>query len=138
MVKGYQHDGREGRLAVVKDGATHYFLLLNFERMQKARMWIGLTAECREKAELSWIDETPLAETNFRAWSSVAQKKIRDTCRRLQNTAIQLPVFYEPSEFGVRWEMGQVNTNIRYMMVEFPVPQEEAEQAENEAAAPSN
>lgn len=125
MVKGYHHEGREGRLAFVKDGTTHYFLILNFDLLRQAKMWIGLSAECNEQADLKWLDETMLADTNFRAWSSVAQKNIREQCRRLKDTGTQLPIFYEPTDFGVRWEMAGPKTDIRYMMVEFPVPTEE-------------
>jgi len=55
----------------------------------------------------------------------VAQKGIRDGCARLQDTATRLPVYYDPTEFGVRWEIGKVGTNIQHMMVEFPVPPEQ-------------
>ncbi len=131
MVKGYRHEDREGHLAFVKDGATHFFLVLNFDMLREQKMWIGLSAECNEQADMKWIDETPLAEGSFRAWSPVAQKNIRERCRALEDTATQLPIFYDPTEFGVRWEVGDPRTNITHMMVEFPVPAEEEMSEEN-------
>jgi len=125
MVKGYRHDDREGRLAFVKSGATHFFLVLNFEMLRSKKMWIGLSVECNEQADLKWLDETPLGDGTFRAWSPVAQKGIRAGCDRLEDTGTRLPVYYDPTEFGVRWEIGSVGTNIQHMMVEFPVPPEE-------------
>ena len=133
MVKGYRHNDRDGHLAYVKDGATHFFLVLNFDRLRSTKMWIGLSAKCNETAELYWTDDTPLAEGSFRAWSPVAQKKFRDRCRSLQDSGTDLPVYYDPTEFGVRWEVGDPTTNIRYMMVEFPVPSETEEDATDES-----
>lgn len=139
MVKGYHHEGREGRLALIKDGTTHYFLLLNFEMLRTHKMWIGLSAVCNEQADLMWLDDTPLAETSFRAWSSVAQKGIREECKRLEGTGTALPIYYDPSQFGVRWEVAGPKENITHMMVEFPVPSEELEKPdEAEKPAASN
>lgn len=125
MVKGYRHEDREGHLAFVKDGATHFFLVLNFDMLRERKMWIGLSAECNEQADLKWLDDVPLAEGSFRAWSPVAQKNIRDNCKRLQDTGTRLPIYYDPTEFGVRWEVGSPGDNITHMMVEFPVPPED-------------
>ncbi len=130
MVKGYRHDGREGRLAFVKTGATHFFLVLNFDMLREQKMWIGLSAECNDQADLKWLDETALVDGSFRAWSPVAQKGIREGCARLEGTGTRLPVFYDPTEFGVRWEIGGVNNNIKHMMVEFPVPPKETDEAD--------
>ncbi len=132
MVKGYRHEDRDGHLAFVKDGATHFFLVLNFDMLREQRMWIGLSAQCNESAELFWLDETPLSEGSFRAWSPVAQKKFRDDCKRQQNSGIDLPVHYDPTEFGVRWEVGSPKQNITHMMVEFPIPEEEGEAEQGE------
>lgn len=132
MVKGYLHDGREGHLAFVKEGATHYFLILNFDLIHEQKMWIGLSAQCNDVAELNWLDGSSLQSGSFRAWSSVAQKKVRDGCNARRNTGTELPVFYEPSEFGVRWEVGEPNTNLKYMMVEFPVPKEDGDNTESQ------
>lgn len=132
MVRGYRHNDREGRLAFVKTGATHFFLVLNFEMLRAKKMWIGLSAECNDQADLIWSDETPLGDGSFRAWSPVAQKGIRENCARLEGTGTRLPVFYDPTEFGVRWEIGSVTMNITHMMVEFPVPSEEDAEAPSE------
>ena len=135
MVRGYRHDDREGRLAFVKTGATHFFLVLNFEMLRAKKMWIGLAAECNEQADLIWSDETRLGDGSFRAWSPVAQKGIRDGCSRYEGTGTRLPVFYDPTEFGVRWEIGNVTMNITHMMVEFPVPEKEDAEAPADGAS---
>jgi hypothetical protein len=132
MVKGYHHEGREGRLALIKDGTTHYFLLLNFEMLRTYKMWIGLSAVCNKQADLVWLDDTPLSETSFRAWSRVAQKGIRDRCKRLEGSGTALPIYYDPSIYGVRWEVADPQQNVIHMMVEFPVPA--AIEAEKEAS----
>lgn len=133
MVKGYLHEGREGRLAQIKNSNIHYFLILNFDDLRKFPMWIGLSADCNEQADLMWVDGTPLSETSFRGWNPVAQKKIRDTCKGLQDTGTQLPIYYEPDQLAARWEMATPNRNITRMMVEFPVPEEE--EAASEASS---
>ena len=125
MVKGYRHAGREGQLAFVKTGATHFFLVLNFDMLREKKMWIGLSAECNQQADLKWLDESLLGDGSFRAWSPIAQKGVRDGCANLEGSGARLPIFYDPTEFGVRWEVGRVNDNIPHMMVEFPVPPEE-------------
>lgn len=136
MVKGYLHEGREGHLATIKEGSTHYFLILNFPELRQQPMWIGLAAECNESAELVWVDDTKLADTSFRAWNPIAQKKIRDQCKRLQDTGTELPIYYEPSELGSRWEVNSPTGNLTRMMVEFPVPVEETDETSEEQ--PSN
>lgn len=133
MVKGYRHNDREGRLAFVKTGATHFFLVLNFEMLRAKKMWIGLSAECNDQADLIWLDDTPLGDGSFRAWSPVAQKGIREGCARYEGTGTQLPVFYDPTEFGVRWEIGTATMNITHMMVEFPIPPEEDEDSSGDS-----
>ncbi len=122
MVKGYRHKDRDGHLAFVKDGATHFFLVLNFDMLREKKMWIGLSAKCNEQADLTWLDDTLLSDGSFRAWSPVAQKKFRDDCKRQQGSGTDLPIYYDPTEFGVRWEVGSPTLNIQHMMVEFPVP----------------
>lgn len=131
MVKGYRHMDREGHLAFVKDGATHFFLVLNFDLLREHRMWIGLNAECNKQADLKWLDDSTLAEGSFRAWSPVAQKNIRENCKTLEGTGARLPVYYDPTEFGVRWEVGSLGLNIQHMIVEFPVPPEGGSIEEN-------
>ena len=41
MVKGYRYEGREGRLAVIRDISTHYYLIQKFPKMREQPMWIG-------------------------------------------------------------------------------------------------
>ncbi|NVJ98113.1 MAG: C-type lectin domain-containing protein [Alphaproteobacteria bacterium] len=133
MVKGYIIDGREGQLATVKDVTTHYFLILNFPEMRNLPMWIGLYAQCNETAELFWADDTPLADQAFRGFADGVARKISRSCTgRNKNSGNTAPIYYQPDEFGVRWQMGSSKQNLQYMMVEFPKPKEEAEAGEGE------
>jgi len=128
MVKGYLHEGREGQLAHIKSQTVHYFLLVKFPVMRQQKMWIGLSATCKERAEIKWLDGTFIGEQAFRAWNDGTQRKISRTCRARQDSGAVLPVFYDPHELGTRWEAGDAGTNLRFMIVEFPVPKEETEE----------
>ncbi len=135
MVKGYLYEGREGQLATVKDVDTHYFLVLNFMDMRTKSMWIGLSVTCNETAEIAWVDDSRLEDQSFRGFAEGELRNISRTCRSLKDTGVQLPIYYEPDEFGVRWHLARANTNEQYMMVEFPVPTEEDDQSDGEAEA---
>jgi len=135
MVRGYRYEGREGQLASVKTGKTHYFLLTKFPLLQKQRMWIGLQAVCNETVDITWTDGDDLADQSFRAWNDGTQKRISRTCRARRGSGLQLPVYYDPNLLGTRWEVGTIGTNIQYMMVEFVEPIEE-EVEEKPAATP--
>lgn len=127
MVRGYRYKDREGRLAHVKTGAVHYFLLLNFMEMRSKKAWIGLSATCGEKAEIEWIDGSQLADQSFRAWNEGTPRKISRTCKAAKDSGRVLPVFYDSHELGLRWESGAPRMNLQYMMVEFPDLSDEAE-----------
>jgi len=125
MVRGYHHEGREGRLASVKSGNTHYFLLAKFPLIRQRQMWIGLKAECNETAEITWSDGTALEGQSFRAWNDGTQKKISRTCRDRPSSGMLLPVYYDPHQLGTRWEAGTERSNLSYMLVEFVEPTED-------------
>jgi len=133
MVRGYLYEGREGQLATVKDVETHYFLLLNFPMIRQSPMWIGLSATCNEQADLAWVDGALLADQSFRGFGDGALRDISRTCRSRKDSGMEIPIFYEPDAFGVRWQKGTDRQNLTYMMVEFPKPTDEAsEEAEQE------
>ncbi len=132
MVKGYLHQKREGRLAHISSTTVHYFLLLEFPELRQKRMWIGLRAKCNEYTDFLWTDDTSLADQSFRAWNPGAQKRVRDFCKRNKLTGRELPVYYDPNEFGVRWDVGGERTNVQHIMVEFPVPETAEEEAVEE------
>mgnify|MGYP000515237438 CR=1 FL=1 len=127
MVRGYYHEGREGRLAHVKSQTVHYFLLVKFPMVRQHQMWIGLSATCNEKADINWLDGSSIKEQAFRAWNDGTQRTISRTCRSRKESGDVLPVFYDPHELGTRWEAGAAGKNLRYMIAEFPVPVEEPE-----------
>ncbi|MFC4349735.1 C-type lectin domain-containing protein [Kordiimonas lipolytica] len=133
MVRGYLYEGREGQLATIKDVETHYFLLLNFPMMRTSAMWIGLSATCNETADLAWVDGAKLADQSFRGFGDGALRDISRTCRSRKDSGMEIPIFYEPDAFGVRWQKGTDRQNLTYMMVEFPKPADAAsEEAEQE------
>jgi len=131
MVRGYHHEGREGRLAHIKSQTVHFFLLIKFPKIRETKMWIGLRAICNEKAEIDWQDGPALKEQPFRAWNDGAQRSISRTCRSKKESGITLPVYYDPHELGTRWQPGNSRTNLPYMIVEFPALQEETKAEEN-------
>ncbi|NVJ69275.1 MAG: C-type lectin domain-containing protein [Alphaproteobacteria bacterium] len=131
MVKGYIYEGREGQLATVKDVNTHYFLILNFPQMRTTSMWIGLTATCNEQADIEWIDGARLLDQSFRGFADGVARKISRTCRDRKDSGAVFPIYYQPDEFGVRWQVATPNQNLQYMMVEFPKPPEEDQQPQN-------
>lgn len=139
MVRGYVHEGREGRLAHIKSQTIHYFLLIKFPMIRKIKMWIGLSATCKERADIRWIDGTHLGDQPFRAWNDGTQRTITRTCKSRIDSGDVLPVYYDPHELGTRWEAGNAGTNLRYMIVEFPVleedPESEAETVEKDQPA---
>jgi hypothetical protein len=133
MVRGYFHEGREGKLAHVVSGSVHYFLLSRFPIVRQEKMWIGLQVTCNEKAEIEWVDGGALADQSFRAWNDGTQKTISRTCRDRVESGYEMPIFYDPHELGTRWEAGNSRTNLRFMMVEFQVPKETDEETAGEA-----
>ncbi|WP_262691517.1 C-type lectin domain-containing protein [Kordiimonas aestuarii] len=135
MVKGYRYEGREGRLAVVRDISTHYFLIMKFPKLRQQKMWIGLRATCNETADLEWVDGTSLMDQSFRGFGDGVLRDISRVCRARKDSGDILPVYYEPDQFGVRWQVGSARTDMAYMMVEFPVPGDDDEQPLDEAAA---
>lgn len=129
MVKGYLIEGREGQLATVKDVSTHFFLILHFPKMLDAPMWIGLSAQCNETAELFWVDGTPLADQSFRGFGDGVLRKVSRACTgRKKESGESFPLYYQPDEFGVRWQLGTKAQNLQYMLVEFPRPKEGGEE----------
>ncbi len=136
MVRGYRYQDREGRLAHVKSGAVHYFLLLNFMELLSKKAWIGLSAKCGEKAEIEWLDGSILGDQSFRAWNDGTQRKISRACAASKLSGKIFPVYYESHELGLRWETAAEKANLQYMMVEF-AEVAAAEVAEEEKAEPS-
>ena len=134
MVKGYQYEGREGQLAVIRNIASHYFLLLKFPMLRQQKMWIGLGVTCEKKTSiLEWVDGTSLADQSFRGFGEGVLREVSRTCRTVEYSKDIYPIYYEPDSFGVRWQLGRPKDNLLYMMVEFPKP---AEAKAKDAPAP--
>ncbi|MEX0299436.1 MAG: C-type lectin domain-containing protein [Kordiimonas sp.] len=134
MVRGYRYKEREGRLAHVKTGAVHYFLLLNFLDLHSNKAWIGLSATCDEKAEIEWLDGSKLADQSFRAWNDGTARNISRTCKAAKLSGRVMPVFYDSHELGLRWEVNNEKANLKYMMVEFPELEDEPVEGDAENA----
>ncbi len=119
-VKGYRHQGREGYLAKIPDATTHYYLVGNILHLRQLPAWIGLGVECENGVAVpTWDDDTPLSEQSFRAWAPNTGTAARNFCRG-RTTSELAPVYYAPSDLGSRWTMGAPNTNIKFLLVEFP------------------
>lgn len=57
----------KGRFAIVRDLATHQFIIQNFSARN---IWIGLQYFCRSKT-LKWVDGSDAAESNFSTAQSI-------------------------------------------------------------------
>lgn len=125
-VKGYRHKGREGFLAKIPDAMTHYFVLGSLRQLRAQPAWIGMAFRCEEGvAVASWDDGDLLKDQSFRAWAPNVGRKTRDACRgRMSSDAI--PVYYNPTDLGTRWEVASGKGNIQYLLVAFPPPEDVA------------
>ena len=76
------------------------------------------------------MDGTSLADQSFRGFGEGVLRSISRSCRSRKDSGQVLPVYYQPDQFGVRWQVGTSGTNLTYMMVEFPAPEEETPETE--------
>lgn len=138
MVSGYVYKSRPGRLAHIKTSSIHYFLLLNFSDLHSKKAWIGLGAECNEKADIMWADGSLLKHQSFRAWNVGTLKKISRSCRAAKDSGKFFPVYYDSHELGLRWDINSPKGNLQYMVVEFAQPEEEPKADAGQTSAPDD
>lgn len=103
-----------GRLAIVKDIATHQFITRNF---RGGNMWIGLKYSCRSQS-LTWVDGTEVAGSDFTAW---APQWARTHVRCGEKG--YMPVSYSTSQStggAARWQATGPEKFFPLYLVEYP------------------
>lgn len=107
-----------GRLAVIRDLATHQFIINKFSADD---IWIGLQYFC-ETQTLRWVDGTYITESDFTAW---AHRWARTSARCAGQG--YMPVSYSRSltTGGVsRWQATGPNKGFAIHLVEYPTGRE--------------
>jgi hypothetical protein len=102
-----------GRLATIKDLATHQFILRNFSAKN---YWIGLQYFCGTRS-LKWVDGSDGSQTNFSAWDI----QWSNTDVRCGNKGY-MPVHYTtatPTK-ALRWRASGPEKWYLYYLVEYP------------------
>ncbi len=106
-----------GRLATVKDLATHQFILRNFSAKN---YWIGLQYFCGTRS-LKWVDGSDGSQTNFSAWDV----QWSNTHIRCGNKGY-MPVHYTtatPTK-ALRWRASGPEKFYLNYLVEYPTGKE--------------
>ena len=103
-----------GRLALVKNAATHDFIIKHFKAKY---FWIGLQYFCRSQT-LRWIDGTIVSKADFSAWTT---PWARHPSYRCGNKAY-MPVFYTsytPTR-SLMWQASGPGKEYLMYLVEYP------------------
>ncbi len=104
----------KGRLAVVKDLATHQFITRNF---RGPNIWIGLQYSCRSET-LTWVDGTEITGSSFTAW---APQWARTHVRCGEKG--YMPIYYRTSQstgVSARWQASGPEKFFSLYLVEYP------------------
>lgn len=117
MAKSYEHEGREGFLAIIPDADTHYFLTGSLVTLRQEPAWFGLRVQCTPGVISKWYTGKPLTSQTFRAWAPDAIRRIRDMCT---NTKAYLPVYTQPTDLGVRWQVDRKSADRDLLLVAYP------------------
>jgi len=103
-----------GRLALVKDAATHDFIIKHF----KAKFfWIGLQYFCSSQT-LRWTDGTIVTRENFSAWTTPWARHATYRC----GNKTYMPVFYTsltPTK-SLMWQASGPGKEYSMYLVEYP------------------
>ncbi len=105
----------QGRLAIIKNLATHQFILRNFK---SKNYWIGLQYFCNSKT-LKWVDGSGVSGSDFTAWAS-KWFRLNDTCSSSRG---YMPVSYSTNEWtnGItRWLATGPEKGFGMYLVEYP------------------
>jgi len=104
-----------GRLAVIKNLATHQFILHNFKGNN---IWIGLQYLCGNKV-LKWVDGTYIKKSDFSAWGPNWARRPDIRCADMG----YMPVAYTRSQstYGAtRWQATGPHKGYVLYLVEYP------------------
>ncbi len=119
-----ERDGVRGRLALVRDAATHLFLEKTFELTGEA--WIGLRYWCRLQ-RAKWVTGENHDRSRLNAWAEPWYLEETGHCggERGHAAAAYMPVYYLTQDKGFRWRAASPRVGAERFFVEFP-SQEEA------------
>jgi len=108
----------QGRLATVKNLATHQFFIQHFKGNY---IWIGLQYFCATQS-LKWVDGTILSESDFNVWSNNwARGPIR--CGEMGYMPVSYTTDYSTND-AARWQATGPNKAYRMYLVEYPTGKE--------------
>lgn len=113
------HQGRRGRLAVIRSPEVYLFLLREFRSDHPA--WIGLRYICRDR-QLQWSSGQKFRKGDFQAWHHQWDQSVRGAgCRGTQGGERPfMPVAVSPAMDGFKWfAVGGFKEYTRYF-VEYP------------------
>ena len=115
LAKQRSYKGVAGRLAIVKDLATHDFLERTFQ--PGSYVWIGLRYWCAAH-KLQWSDgETP-APNAFGAWDKNWRQDVYACAGNTPGDF--MPIAYSPIEAGFRWIGKGSGKRYYFYFVEYP------------------
>ena len=111
----------QGRLAVIKDLATHQFILRNFKALN---FWIGLQYFCGTQT-LKWVDEDTISETDFTAWAyQWARTDVRCGGHGYMPVSYTRNIKTNASSSATRWQATGSNKGFVYYLVEYTTGKE--------------
>lgn len=113
------HEGRRGRLAVIKDQRTMEFIRQNFKF--KVETWIGLRFFCQFR-KLIWVtgELHPLRERGL--WHRQWYRNSRQRCVS-QTSEPYMPVYLTEAASGpATWQATGSAKHFPYYLVEYPAP----------------
>jgi len=105
----------QGRLAVIKNLATHQFILRSFKGNY---IWIGLQYLCRDKA-LKWVDGTYIKKSDFTVWSTNWARRVDIRCADMG----YMPIAYakdQSTNNATRWQASGPHKDYVLYLVEYP------------------
>lgn len=102
LAKSRSYKGAQGRLAVVRDLATHEFLMRTFKT--ETPTWIGLRWWCADH-KLQFVDGKMWSRGTFQAWDAKWDHSGVQRCEEYQSYKKPefMPVAYSPVQEGFRW-----------------------------------
>jgi hypothetical protein len=114
FAKTRTYKGVRGRRAIVKDVETHSFLHANFHLNEEA--WIGMRFLCSVR-KLVWVTGDEQKRKEFSAWAR-SWHRTNVTCRT--NRMAFMPVYYQPTRDGFRWQASGQQKYFGSVFVEYP------------------
>ena len=128
LAEKMEHNGIRGRLAMVRDAATHQFLEDNFNVTTPT--WIGMRYWCRLQ-RTKWINGEDHDRRRLSVWANPWYRKDSGHCggQRVGNAGVYMPVYYTAEEFGFRWRATSLAVTLATFFVEFPPPEDKDEDA---------